>query len=195
MLFDMSRTEDALRSCHLLNINSNYLSHEVFRQMVVTAIYPLFMHAHADIEFAWYSFVVRMQSVIQDFGIWYLGDQRRALAWAKQQRQCIMESDSDILTVQSVQELLCEANHVISCNQMRKVYKWQLRSYCLNFHRRATHTSVKNFQLVTEFDNEHILLQLGKVSDANNNQEQQQALKSELRLDTRLFSKIIEHFK
>ncbi|MCO5612547.1 hypothetical protein L7F22_066815 [Adiantum nelumboides] len=50
-----------------------------------------------------------------------------------------------------------------------KLPEWnkELRSYCLNFHGRATHTSVKNFQLVTEFDNEHILLQLGKVGKNN----------------------------
>ncbi|KAI5080905.1 hypothetical protein GOP47_0004088 [Adiantum capillus-veneris] len=47
-----------------------------------------------------------------------------------------------------------------------KLPQWnkELRSYCLNFHGRATHSSVKNFQLVTEFDNEHILLQLGKAA-------------------------------
>ncbi|KAH7352130.1 hypothetical protein KP509_19G031400 [Ceratopteris richardii] len=46
-----------------------------------------------------------------------------------------------------------------------KVPQWnkELRSYCLNFHGRATHASIKNFQLVTEFNDEHILLQLGKV--------------------------------
>ncbi|MCO5577736.1 hypothetical protein L7F22_031568 [Adiantum nelumboides] len=54
MLFDMSRTEDALRS----RISTAVTSRMRFSgQLVVTAKHPLFMHAHADIEFAWYSFV------------------------------------------------------------------------------------------------------------------------------------------
>ncbi|MCO5570019.1 hypothetical protein L7F22_023733 [Adiantum nelumboides] len=69
-----------------------------------------------------------MQSDIEDFCKWFLGDQRRVLTWAKNQRQSILESDSAILLDQSTQEVLCEANHIISSNQMRKISKWQVRS-------------------------------------------------------------------
>lgn len=43
--------------------------------------------------------------------------------------------------------------------------KWndQMQAYCLNFHGRVTHASVKNFQLVSEDDKDHIILQFGKV--------------------------------
>lgn len=39
----------------------------------------------------------------------------------------------------------------------------QLGAYCLNFGGRVTHASVKNFQLVSEADQETVLLQFGKV--------------------------------
>jgi len=39
----------------------------------------------------------------------------------------------------------------------------QMQAYCLNFHGRVTQASVKNFQLVADFDKEHIILQFGKV--------------------------------
>ncbi|MCO5553861.1 hypothetical protein L7F22_007386 [Adiantum nelumboides] len=39
-----------------------------------------------------------------------------------------MESDSTTLLDRSFQDTLCKANHVISCNQMRKLRKWQVRS-------------------------------------------------------------------
>merc|ERR1712070_1012019 len=43
--------------------------------------------------------------------------------------------------------------------------KWneQMQAYCLNFHGRVTHASVKNFQLVDENDKDTIILQFGKV--------------------------------
>lgn len=43
--------------------------------------------------------------------------------------------------------------------------KWneQMQAYCLNFHGRVTHASVKNFQLVSDDNKEHIILQFGKV--------------------------------
>lgn len=43
--------------------------------------------------------------------------------------------------------------------------KWNdsLGAYCLNFNGRVTHASVKNFQLVTDHDLDHIILQFGKV--------------------------------
>ncbi len=46
--------------------------------------------------------------------------------------------------------------------------KWndQLGAYCLNFNGRVTHASVKNFQLVTEDDPDHVILQFGKVCSA-----------------------------
>ena len=46
--------------------------------------------------------------------------------------------------------------------------KWndQLGAYCLNFNGRVTHASVKNFQLVTEDDQDHVILQFGKVCSA-----------------------------
>lgn len=40
----------------------------------------------------------------------------------------------------------------------------QLGAYCLNFNGRVTQASVKNFQLVSESDPEHIILQFGKVT-------------------------------
>lgn len=39
----------------------------------------------------------------------------------------------------------------------------QLNAYCLNFNGRVTEASVKNFQLVADFDREHVILQFGKV--------------------------------
>jgi hypothetical protein len=39
----------------------------------------------------------------------------------------------------------------------------QLSAYCLNFNGRVTEASVKNFQLVADFDREHVILQFGKV--------------------------------
>jgi hypothetical protein len=43
--------------------------------------------------------------------------------------------------------------------------KWneQLSAYCLNFNGRVTEASVKNFQLVADFDREHVILQFGKA--------------------------------
>jgi len=43
--------------------------------------------------------------------------------------------------------------------------KWNesLGAYCLNFNGRVTHASVKNFQLVSEDDEDHVILQFGKV--------------------------------
>jgi len=43
--------------------------------------------------------------------------------------------------------------------------KWNdsLGAYCLNFNGRVTHASVKNFQLVSDNDLEHVILQFGKV--------------------------------
>jgi hypothetical protein len=43
--------------------------------------------------------------------------------------------------------------------------KWneQLAAYCLNFNGRVTEASVKNFQLVADFDREHVILQFGKA--------------------------------
>jgi tubby-related protein 1 len=43
--------------------------------------------------------------------------------------------------------------------------KWNesLGAYCLNFNGRVTHASVKNFQLVSEGDEDHVILQFGKV--------------------------------
>mmetsp|Transcript_19676 Transcript_19676/g.23605 ORF Transcript_19676/g.23605 Transcript_19676/m.23605 type:complete len:492 (+) Transcript_19676:279-1754(+) len=43
--------------------------------------------------------------------------------------------------------------------------KWneQMQAYCLNFHGRVTHASVKNFQLVDDEDKDRIILQFGKV--------------------------------
>lgn len=43
--------------------------------------------------------------------------------------------------------------------------KWneQLSAYCLNFKGRVTQASVKNFQLVSDTDQEAILLQFGKA--------------------------------
>eukprot|EP00983_Pelagomonas_calceolata_P089201 1157289-Pelagomonas_calceolata.AAC.10 len=39
----------------------------------------------------------------------------------------------------------------------------QLNAYCLNFHGRVTEASVKNFQLVTDDNPNHVILQFGKV--------------------------------
>ncbi|GMH32715.1 hypothetical protein BSKO_00549 [Bryopsis sp. KO-2023] len=46
-----------------------------------------------------------------------------------------------------------------------KTPKWneQLNAYCLNFKGRVTEASVKNFQLVTDDNPEHVILQFGKV--------------------------------
>ena len=43
--------------------------------------------------------------------------------------------------------------------------KWNdsLGAYCLNFNGRVTHASVKNFQLVSDDDHDHVILQFGKV--------------------------------
>ena len=49
---------------------------------------------------------------------------------------------------------------------MNKSPRWneQMQAYCLNFNGRVTHASVKNFQLVDEFDeDERVVLQFGKV--------------------------------
>ena len=44
--------------------------------------------------------------------------------------------------------------------------KWneQMQAHCLNFHGRVTHASVKNFQLVSDENKDHIILQFGKVT-------------------------------
>jgi tubby and related proteins len=49
-----------------------------------------------------------------------------------------------------------------------KAPRWHenLQCWCLNFHSRVTVASVKNFQLVSEIDQEEtVLLQFGKVGD------------------------------
>ncbi|CAD7698850.1 unnamed protein product [Ostreobium quekettii] len=48
-----------------------------------------------------------------------------------------------------------------------KTPKWndQLNAYCLNFKGRVTEASVKNFQLVPEDDQEHVVLQFGKIGE------------------------------
>mmetsp|Transcript_24095 Transcript_24095/g.78488 ORF Transcript_24095/g.78488 Transcript_24095/m.78488 type:complete len:387 (-) Transcript_24095:93-1253(-) len=45
--------------------------------------------------------------------------------------------------------------------------KWneQMQAYCLNFNGRVTHASVKNFQLVSEDNKDHVILQFGKVGN------------------------------
>jgi tubby-related protein 1 len=45
--------------------------------------------------------------------------------------------------------------------------KWNdaLGAYCLNFNKRVTEASVKNFQLVVDTDEEQVVLQFGKVGD------------------------------
>lgn len=40
----------------------------------------------------------------------------------------------------------------------------ELNAYCLNFNGRVTEASVKNFQLVTEENQNHVILQFGKIS-------------------------------
>lgn len=40
----------------------------------------------------------------------------------------------------------------------------QLNAYCLNFNGRVTEASVKNFQLVSDDNQNHVILQFGKVS-------------------------------
>lgn len=40
----------------------------------------------------------------------------------------------------------------------------QLNAYCLNFNGRVTEASVKNFQLVTDDNQNYVILQFGKVS-------------------------------
>lgn len=42
----------------------------------------------------------------------------------------------------------------------------QLEAYCLNFNGRVTEASVKNFQLVTDDNHNHVILQFGKVREA-----------------------------
>ncbi len=44
------------------------------------------------------------------------------------------------------------------------VHNAQLNAYCLNFNGRVTEASVKNFQLVTDDNHNHVILQFGKVS-------------------------------
>ncbi|KAK9817778.1 hypothetical protein WJX72_002064 [[Myrmecia] bisecta] len=46
-----------------------------------------------------------------------------------------------------------------------KAPKWneQLGAYCLNFNGRVTHASVKNFQLVSDDNPDHVILQFGKI--------------------------------
>mmetsp|Transcript_12624 Transcript_12624/g.22347 ORF Transcript_12624/g.22347 Transcript_12624/m.22347 type:complete len:422 (+) Transcript_12624:173-1438(+) len=39
----------------------------------------------------------------------------------------------------------------------------ELNAYCLNFNGRVTEASVKNFQLVTDDDQNHVILQFGKI--------------------------------
>lgn len=43
------------------------------------------------------------------------------------------------------------------------VFVLQLNAYCLNFRGRVTEASVKNFQLVSDDNPEHVVLQFGKV--------------------------------
>lgn len=42
----------------------------------------------------------------------------------------------------------------------------QLNAYCLNFNGRVTEASVKNFQLVSDENHNHVILQFGKVRRA-----------------------------
>lgn len=56
-----------------------------------------------------------------------------------------------------------------------KFPKWneQLNAYCLNFNGRVTEASVKNFQLVTREEPDHIILQFGRVSKHQFNMDYQ----------------------
>jgi hypothetical protein len=53
----------------------------------------------------------------------------------------------------------------------------QLNAYCLNFNGRVTEASVKNFQLVSDENHNHVILQFGKVcAGAREGRDAQQRL-------------------
>lgn len=62
------------RSSRLLHVKSAYLLHQHFQHMIRAAIHPLFSHAQEDINFAWESFVCRIQAAIKDYGVWYMAE-------------------------------------------------------------------------------------------------------------------------
>lgn len=112
----------------LLHVNNAYLTYQYFQQMIKMLIHPLRLHAQEGINYAWESFVSRIQEVIQDYGAWHVFHLRQHVSWAKREGQSFTElSHCRQLSAQEM-HTLSQAHSVRQMNDHHKLHKWQTRA-------------------------------------------------------------------
>ena len=109
-------------------INNSYLKHELFKRMVYDIIPPLYVEVNIDVDIAWVHFVHRLQTIIQEYGKWYVSRQRDYTQQAKFTCQALTELAHRRSLTLHEEDALCMAKHTLMLHDKNKLEKWQVRS-------------------------------------------------------------------